>query len=98
MSSSAPTAMLNIRHLPDRGRFEVVVDGHVGELEYRLADGVMSILHTGVAAAIEGRGIAAALTRAALAHAQATGLKVRPLCSYARTYMVRHPETAALLT
>ena len=87
----------DIRHLPDRGRFEVVVDGRTGELEYRIAEGVMSILHTGVAPALEGRGLAGALTRAALAHAQATGLKVRPLCSYARSYIDRHPETTALL-
>jgi len=35
--------------------------------------------------------------QALLDHAQAHGLKVLPLCSYARAYMRRHPETAALL-
>ena len=97
MPNPANSAPPDILHLPDRARFEVVVDGHAGELEYRIADGVMSILHTGVAPELEGRGIAGALMRAALAHAQATGLKVRPLCSYARTYIDRHPETAPLL-
>jgi len=97
MPNPAESTPPDILHLPDRGRFEVVVDGHAGELEYRIAEGVMSILHTGVAPALEGRGIAGALMRAALAHAQATGLKVRPLCSYARTYIDRHPETAPLL-
>ena len=88
---------LAIEHLADRGRFEVVVDGALGELEYRVAAGVLSITHTGVASRLEGRGIAGALMRAALAHAAASGWKVRPLCSYARTYMQRHPETNALL-
>ena len=88
---------LAIEHLADRGRFQVVVDGETCELDYRLQAGVMSITHTGVAPRLERRGIAGALMRAALAHARAAGWKVRPLCSYARAYMQRHPETADLL-
>jgi uncharacterized protein len=88
---------LEIEHLADHGRFQVVVDGRPCVADYWLGDGVMTITHTEVAPQLEGRGIAAALTRAALDHARATGLKVRPLCSYARVYMRRHPETAALL-
>jgi predicted GNAT family acetyltransferase len=34
---------------------------------------------------------------AALDHARAKGLKVRPDCSYAEAYMQRHPETLDLL-
>ena len=88
---------LDIQHLPDQGRFQAVVEGHTCITDYRLAGGIMSITHTEVASALEGRGIAGALMRAALDHARAAGLKVRPLCSYARTYMQRHPESAALL-
>jgi predicted GNAT family acetyltransferase len=84
-------------HLTDPPRFEVVVDGETCIAEYRLADGVMAITHTEVPPRVSGRGIAATLTRAALEHARATGLKVRPLCSYARSYMQRHPETLDLL-
>ena len=97
MANPTSPAPLAIEHLADSGRFEIVVDGALGELEYRLDAGVMSITHTGVATSLEGRGIAGALMRAALAHAAASGWKVRPLCSYARTYMHRHPETSALL-
>ena len=43
--------------------------------------------------ALEGRGLAAALVREALAYARREGLKVEPLCSYAAGYMQRHPET-----
>jgi predicted GNAT family acetyltransferase len=93
---AAPTP-LAIEHLADSGRFEVVVDGELGELDYRLDAGVMAITHTAVAPRLQGRGIAAALTHAALDHARAAGWKVRPLCSYARGYMQRHPETSALL-
>ena len=53
--------------------------------------------HTEVPPAFEGRGIAAALVREALAWARAQGLKVWPLCSYVAVYMRRHPETQDLL-
>jgi predicted GNAT family acetyltransferase len=88
---------LAIQHLADRGRFQALVDGEPCVVDYRIDAGVMLINHTGVASRLEGRGIAAALTRAALDHARAQGLKVNPLCSYARAYMRRHPETLALL-
>ena len=97
MTPSAPPAPLAIEHRADSRRFEAVVDGARAELEYRLDAGVMTITHTSVARAIEGRGIAAALTQAALAHARAHGWKVRPACSYARSYMRRHPDTSVLL-
>jgi predicted GNAT family acetyltransferase len=88
---------LQIEHLADRGRFQASVEGQPCVIDYELDGAVMTITHTVVPPALEGRGIAAALTRAALAHARAAGLKVRPLCSYARVYMQRHPETAELL-
>ena len=88
---------LQIEHLPARGRFQAVVDGQTCVADYQLADGVMAITHTEVAPQLEGRGIAAALVQAVLDHARANGLKVRPLCSYARAYMRRHPDNDALL-
>ncbi|MDH5539626.1 MAG: N-acetyltransferase, partial [Rhizobacter sp.] len=64
--------------------------------DYRVDCGIMQIHHTEVAPALEGRGIAAALVQAALAHAGRAGLKVDPLCSYVRAYMRRHPDTMKL--
>jgi predicted GNAT family acetyltransferase len=88
---------LQIEHLPERGRFQAHVEGRLCVADYRLADRVMTVLHTEVPTPLEGRGIAGELVQALLDHAAAHGLKVRPLCSYARAYMRRHPETAALL-
>ena len=88
---------LQIEHQAERGRFQVVVEGHVCVTEYRLAGGVLAITHTEVAPELGGRGIAGALMEAVLAYATAQGLKVSPLCSYARSYMQRHPETQSLL-
>ena len=87
---------IDIAHIPDRHRFEAVVDGERVLLEYRLEAGVMTLTHTEVAESLEGRGIGGELVRAALEHARTTGLKVRPTCSYARAWMDRHPETSAL--
>ncbi|HWI10945.1 MAG TPA: GNAT family N-acetyltransferase [Burkholderiaceae bacterium] len=88
---------LHIEHHPERGRFQAVVEGRTCVADYRLADGVITITHTEVPPPLEGRGIAGELVQALLDHARAQGLKVRPLCSYARAYMRRHPATADLL-
>lgn len=91
------TAPLTIEHDAPRGRFHVTVQGHLCVCDYRLRDGVMAFTHTEVPPELEGRGIAGQLVRAALAYAEAQGLKVRPLCSYVRAYMQRHAETQHLL-
>lgn len=88
--------ILTIEHDTARERFQARVEGHLCVADYRLVDGVMHMVHTGVPPALEGRGIAAALVRAALAHARAQGLRVNPQCSYVRAYMRRHPDTLSL--
>jgi predicted GNAT family acetyltransferase len=83
-------------HRPEAHRFEATLDGHAGRLDYSVRDDVLTIVHTEVDPALEGRGVAGALVRAALDHARASGLKVRPRCDYAASYMDRHPETNSL--
>lgn len=86
-----------IVHERDKHRFSLMVDGHECELVYRLADGVMTILHTGVPAAVGGRGLAADLVRTAFETARAEGWKVVPACSYAAVFVGRHPEFSDLI-
>ena len=88
---------IEVRHNVDEQRFEALIDGELARADYRMVGPVMQMVHTEVPARLTGRGIAAQLVRAALAHAQAAGLKVRPMCSYVRAYMRRHPETGSLL-
>jgi uncharacterized protein len=95
--TSSVAMSVTIEHLPQRGRFQAIVDGHRCVCDYRLVGSVMHMTHTEVAPEVEGQGVAAALVKAALAHAQANGLKINPLCSYVRGYMQRHPEASALL-
>jgi len=87
----------SIVHNPASQRFELALDGEVAHVDYRIADGVMRLVHTEVPSAHEGRGIAGALVRAALEHARGAGLRVLPGCSYVHSYMQRHPETHDLL-
>lgn len=86
-----------IHHNADAGRFEATIDGLLARCDYRLSDGVMLLTHTEVPPALEGRGIAAALVRTALEHAAREGLRVRPMCSYVRLYLARHPQYRGLV-
>jgi predicted GNAT family acetyltransferase len=81
-----------INHDTGAHRFTTEVDGSHAELDYTLANGVMTITHTRVPPAIGGRGIAAQLMEAALSAARAAGWSVNPACSYAKAYLDKHPQ------
>ena len=77
-------------------RFTTTVDGHEARIDYRMEDGRMVITHTGVPKAIEGRGIAGALTKVAFDTARAEGWRVDAQCAYAAAWLRRHPAYADL--
>jgi predicted GNAT family acetyltransferase len=83
-----------IEHDPARQRFHCTVEGHLCAADYRLRDGVMDMTHTEVHPDLQGRGIAAALVEAALAHAREHKLAINPLCTYVRAYLKRHPQSS----
>ena len=87
---------IRITHNAEACRFEAHIDGHLCECCYQRSGNVLTFTHTGVPAALEGRGIAAALVAAALAWAREQRLRVVPACSYVALYMQRHPETLDL--
>ena len=85
---------IDIDHLPDEHRFEMLLgSGQTARLEYYLRPEArpttLSITHTYVPRAFEGRGIASRLTQAALDYARREGLEVIALCSFAATYLAR---------
>lgn len=86
-----------IRHNPARQAFVAEVDGATALCAYRRDGDLLVLHHTEVPAALQGRGLAAALVQATLAWARAEGLVVRPSCSYVAAYMRRHPPTQDLL-
>lgn len=85
------------RHDAQSRCFVIDLDGGPCRLDYRLEGSTMAIVHTEVPPALEGRGLASKLTQAAVEHARVSGWRVRPVCSYARSWLRRHPEHAALL-
>ena len=88
---------MDVHHDTQTHEFSAELEGHRAELQYRLRDGVMTIIHTGVPDEIGGRGVAAELTRVALDTARANGWKVVPACAYADAFMRRHREYEDLL-
>jgi len=88
---------LEVRHNPEANRFEAYVEGELCRAEYRLAGGVMRLVHTEVPYRLEGRGLAGQVVQGALDHARANGLTVVPVCGYVRAYMRSHPDTHDLL-
>ena len=86
-----------VEHKVSERRFEMIEEGVVSLIDYRLDGEVMSILHTEVPPAVGGRGIAGELTRVALETARKAGWQVRPVCSYAAAYIRKHPEYQDLL-
>ena len=77
--------------------FELVVDGYRAIAAYQREEGTIVFTHTVVPKAIEGRGVASKLIRAALDSARDQGLKVVPQCPFVRAYIERHPEYRDLL-
>lgn len=88
---------VQIVHDPNTREFYANVESYRPVLRYSSADGLMTIVHTGVPAALANRGIAAELTRTALEFARAQGWKVDPACAYARAYLNKHVEYVDLM-
>lgn len=88
---------VEVVHNAQARRFEAVVEGLACRADYRLTGDTMMLVHTEVPPALESRGIAAQLVRAAFDHAAARGLKVVPGCSYVQAWARRHPDVHPLL-
>jgi predicted GNAT family acetyltransferase len=96
--SAAERASVLVTDVPDARRFEAYVDDElVAFVEYRLAPGVITFLHTEVLPGNEGRGVGGQVARTVLDEARARGLRVRPLCPFIAAWIRRHPEYADLV-
>lgn len=87
----------DIAHDAARRRFETRVGNELCTLDYGLDGDTMTIAHVNVPDAVSGRGIAAALTEAALSHARSCRWRVIAQCAYAAWYLREHPEWAGVL-
>lgn len=81
----------------EAGRFELDGSPETAQLAYQRSGDRLVLVHTEVADEHEGKGIAGALVRTALAHADAEGLTIVPQCPFVAEWLDRHPdETAGL--
>ncbi len=73
-------------------RFELVRDGHLGVLRYRISGNKMTLIHTEVPPELEGKGVGSTLVKAALDFARERHMIVEAICPFVRIYLRRHPE------
>lgn len=73
-------------------RFELPVNGQIVFADYRRQGPRLVITHVEAPAALRGTGAAGRLMQGVLDLARGEGVKVLPLCSYARAWIMRHPE------
>jgi predicted GNAT family acetyltransferase len=78
-------------------QLELRADGQLAELKYRTRAGRLILVHTEVPEALGGRGIGGELVRAAIGKAKAEGMTLVPLCPFARSWLERHPDEAAIV-
>lgn len=72
-------------------------DRLLAEVNFPSRNGLAAITHTFVDDSLRGQGIAAQLLQAAADQIRADGMKVRPICSYAKKWFEQHPEERDLL-
>lgn len=79
------------------GRFEAELGGDIAFAEYRLTPGRLTLPHTVVPPAFEGKGVASALARTAFDYARKQGLAVIPTCPFMSAWVKKHPEQQDLV-
>lgn len=85
--------------LEEQERFQLLVDdGRAGQIDYKLNDETIVLIHTEISPEFEGRGLGGQLARAALDFARTENLNVLPLCPFVADYIRRHPEYQDLTT
>lgn len=88
MDSSA----IATRDRPEKSRYEMAVDGRLaGVATYQLAGDQITLVHTKVARAFEGRGLGSRLARDVLDDIRSRGLALRVECQFMERYIRSHP-------
>ena len=91
------TNELNVIHNLEHNSFEVHLDSHTAQLNYRMSGDTIIFTHTGVPSALEGRGIGSLLVKNGLEYAKNNKLKVQSLCWFVDKYIMRYAEYQQLI-
>jgi predicted GNAT family acetyltransferase len=89
--------MSDVIHNPAKHRYELEVEGYLAATYYKLADGVITFVHTEVAPELGGKGVGSKLVKGALDQVRAEGLKVVAQCPFVKAWIEKHPDYADLL-
>lgn len=75
------------------GRYVVLVNGHEAEMTFSKAGASRIIIdHTGVPKELGGLGVGTALVERGVLDARAAGIKIIPLCPFAKAQIEKHAE------
>lgn len=79
-----------------KGKFSISSEkGMLAEMTYVMSTPHLMIIdHTEVSPTLKGQGVGARLVKAGVDHARANGVKIIPLCPFAKKEFERHPEYA----
>lgn len=75
-----------------KSRYELLIDGHLSIADYCKNGSMLAITHVEVPDALRGRGVAAQLMAGIVFDAKSKNLTIQPICSYAASYMQKHPQ------
>jgi len=79
-------------------RYELWTDEVLaGWIQYTRAGDVVTLVHTDIDPAFEGRGLGSVLVAGTLDDVRSRGKRIRPLCPFVAAYLRRHPEYADLI-
>jgi len=81
----------------EKKRFEIEIDNTIAFVTYKETGNQIALLHTEVAPALSGRGIAGALVEKTLQYIENHNKTVLPYCSYVLRYIQKHPEKQQLV-
>jgi len=80
-----------------RKRYELHADGGIAVAYYEPRGDALAFVPTVVPEALQGRGLASILIKAALADVRRRGLRIIAECPFVAHYIERHPEERDLL-
>ncbi|MCH2547219.1 MAG: N-acetyltransferase [Alphaproteobacteria bacterium] len=75
-----------------KNRYELEIDGHIAFADYRLDGNIIHIPHVEAPPKLRGTGAAGKLMQGIMQIAETENLKIRPICSYAASWLEKHPE------
>ncbi|MGZ5938201.1 MAG: GNAT family N-acetyltransferase [Rhizomicrobium sp.] len=89
--------MTDIVNSKTHHRYELAVEGHIAAAYYKIADGVITFVHTEVPPELGGKGIGSRLIKGALDQVRGDGLKVIAQCPFVKAWIDKHPDYSNML-